>query len=199
MIRLPFSNVKPTAKFIWHTLRHKYYVFRAGLHTKAPIWNLLVHDWTKFTVLEATGYGRSFYGDKSDPIGYMQAWLHHQNKNPHHWSYWIPREGSTMFGYPDNQPIPMPEKYVREMVADWLGATRAWQGKWPPNVIVWKWLNENVKTFDMDGSRSLSVVYGRYSIEESTVKLHPDTFYLVRKVIEEVFGHAPNSKHYLAR
>ena len=29
-----------------------------------------------------------------------------------------------------NYPIPMPEKYAREMVADWAGAGRAITGKW---------------------------------------------------------------------
>jgi hypothetical protein len=50
------------------------------------------------------------------------AWLHHQKANKHHWQYWI-------IVY-DSEPeklecIPMPDKYRREMLADWIGAGKA--------------------------------------------------------------------------
>ena len=62
-------NTKPTLKYIWLTVKHKVFVFRAGLRTKAPLWRLIIHDWSKFTPSEAPHYGRQFFGDKSDPEG----------------------------------------------------------------------------------------------------------------------------------
>jgi hypothetical protein len=38
---------------------------------------------------------------------------------------------------------PMPEKYVREMLADWMGAGRAYQGEYPKSIETWKWWQEN--------------------------------------------------------
>lgn len=38
-------------------------------------------------------------------------------------------------------PLPMPEKYVREMVADWMGASKAYDGKWPKEK--WLWWEKN--------------------------------------------------------
>jgi len=132
----------PTLKYLWLTLKHKAFVFRAGLKTRAPLWRLVIHDWSKFTLAEAPHYGRQFFGAKDDPQGFARAWLHHQNCNPHHWEYWIPRTGHGR-GDDDLVSLPMPEWAVREMVADWLGASRAYGGTWPNGVIHWKWFCDN--------------------------------------------------------
>jgi len=132
----------PTIKYLWLTIRHKVFVFRAGLRTKAPIWRLIIHDWSKFTPAEAPHYGRQFFGDASDPLGFSYAWLHHQRRNPHHWEYWIPISGHNRGGYGDLEPLPMPEWAVREMVADWMGASRAYEGRWPTRGN-WPWLHAN--------------------------------------------------------
>jgi len=73
--------------------KHKAFVLRAGLKTGAPIWRLVIHDWSKFTPAEAPHYGRQFFGARDDPEGFARAWLHHQNANPHHWEFWISRSG----------------------------------------------------------------------------------------------------------
>lgn len=120
-------------KYALLTIKHKWFVFRAGLRTRAPIWRLLIHDWTKFLPAELPNYQRQFFGKADDPLGFTRAWIHHQNLNPHHWEYWIPRTGHTRGTRPfyDNVPVPMPEWAIREMVADWLGASRAYEGQWP--------------------------------------------------------------------
>ena len=132
-----------TLKYMRLTLRHKIFVFQAGLKTKAPIWRLIIHDWTKFTLSEAPHYGRQFFGDKGDPLGFSYAWLHHQRMNPHHWEYWIPISGHNKGGFGDLEPLPMPEWAVREMVADWMGASRAYEGRWPSK-DKWPWLEANL-------------------------------------------------------
>lgn len=137
-----------TWKYFLLTIKHKYFVFLAGLKLKVPLFTLLVHDWTKFLPCELPHYGRQFFGKADQPLRFIQCWLHHQNSNKHHWEYWVPRTGHNRCDppYPDNQPILMPEKYIREMVADWLGASRAYEGKWP-DIREWKWLENNKDRF----------------------------------------------------
>ena len=139
------SNLIPTLRYLWRTLAHKAFVFRAGLRLRVPLWQLLVHDWQKFLPWEAWAYGRHFFGDQSDPDGFARAWLHHQNSCPHHWEYWIPRtgHGAATGRNMDHLPLPMPERFVREMVADWLGAARGYQGSWPESLDRWTFYQRN--------------------------------------------------------
>lgn len=144
-------------KYIKSLFAHKWYVFLAGLKTGVPIWRLIVHDWQKFSHWEFKAYAQNFFGDddlnnretheafqkykvtEAAPFGHFAkerfayAWLHHENTAPHHWGYWIPRSGKY------TGPLPMPETYVREMVADWMGASRAYTGSW--NMA--EWLSKN--------------------------------------------------------
>lgn len=131
-------------RYAWLTLKHKWFVLLAGLRTKAPLWRLLIHDWTKFLPSELPHYQRQFFGKADRPLSFARCWLRHQNRHAHHWEYWVPRTGHTRCvpPYPDNDPLPMPEWAVREMVADWLGASRAYEGIWP-NMKNWAWLKKN--------------------------------------------------------
>lgn len=135
--------MKPTIRYLWITIVHKWFVLLAGLRTGAPLWLLLIHDWSKFTPAEAPHYGRQFFGASDDPIGFSRAWNHHQKTNPHHWEYWVMVSGHNRGGFPDGAPLPMPDRYVREMVADWMGASRAYEGKWPTSFEGWAWWQKN--------------------------------------------------------
>lgn len=131
-------------KYLWLIFKHKWFVFRAGLKVKASIWLLLIHDLSKFYPCELSYYQRQFFGKADDPSGFINCWIHHQNHNPHHWEYWIPRTGHNRCDppYQDGKPVPMPEKYVREMIADWMGAGRAYEGKYP-DINNWTWYINN--------------------------------------------------------
>ena len=127
-------------RYFWATLKHKWFVFLASFKVGLPLWMAIVHDLSKFSRAELPHYDRQFFGDKGDPQGFARAWLHHQNCNPHHWEYWITRsDHSKGASQAENGCLPMPEIYVREMVADWLGASKAYQGHWNLSV----WVNEN--------------------------------------------------------
>lgn len=127
-----------TWRYVWLTVQHKVFVFRAGLRTGAPVWRLVIHDWSKFLPSEAPHYGRQFFGAADDPLGFSLAWNHHQKRHPHHWEYWQMVTGHNRGGYPDGSPLPMPWWAVREMVADWMGASRAYTGAWPTSES-WPW------------------------------------------------------------
>lgn len=123
----------PTAKYMLLTIKHKWFVFVAGRRLGVPLWQLIIHDWTKFTPAEAPYYGRQFFGDKGDPNGFAKAWKHHYTNNLHHWEGWT--NGAYTYE--------MPERFAREMVADWFAASRAYEGAWPRNRAEWSWLQKN--------------------------------------------------------
>jgi hypothetical protein len=161
-------------RYLRYIVRHKWFVLLAGLKTGAPLWRLIVHDWSKFTPREWFAYARNFYGKSPEGIaeaeyerelastlalgggigyGHNQillfeksvraqqikerrlaafnyAWLSHQHRNPHHWQHWILAEDTP--SSPSGKPLvlPIPDHFVHEMVADWMGAGRAITGKW---------------------------------------------------------------------
>jgi hypothetical protein len=156
-------------KYLDYVIRHKYFVFVAGLKTKAPLWRLLIHDWSKFMPSEWLPYTEFFYGDHHDfcykcgehvrrhdflPCKYYRtkdafdrAWLHHLHLNPHHWQHWVLRMDSG-----DTLVLNMPEKLIREMVADWMGAGRAITGRWE----AYDWYQKNKDKMQMtEDTRSM--------------------------------------------
>jgi hypothetical protein len=155
---------------IWLTIKHKWFVFLAGLRTGAPVWRLVIHDWSKFLPSELWAYDRQFFGAHDRPVEFAIAWLRHQNRHPHHWEYWIPRTGHTRCDPPMDayDPLPMPKWAVREMLADWLGASRAYEGRWPTSFADWAWAQKN-----------LGGVLG---------KLHPNSRTRLEAEIERVFA-----------
>jgi hypothetical protein len=121
-------------KYLRYLIAHKWYVLDAGVVTRAPLWRLLIHDWSKFTPAEWGPYRDYFYLTKDFnedsahqrrlKAAFDKAWIHHLHKNPHHWEYW-----SIGMSGKDN-PVPMPREIMREMVADWCGAGRVITGDW---------------------------------------------------------------------
>lgn len=134
--------------YLKYVLTHKWWVFRAGLKTGAPLWRLIIHDWSKFLPSEWFPYARTFYGPdgekrfEKDP-GFDNAWNLHQKRNKHHWQYWcMPRDEIG------TKCIPVPEKYIREMVADWMGAGRAIAGRWEID----EWYPKNYNNIQLESS-----------------------------------------------
>lgn len=120
--------MKMIFKYLRYLVRHKIYVarecFKLGL-----VWRGLVHDLSKFRPSEFMPYARYFYGKIKDDTKekFDKAWLYHQKRNPHHWQFFILVHDD---GGPDTI-MEMPEKYRKEMLADWVGAGKA-QGKVSP-------------------------------------------------------------------
>lgn len=103
-------------------LRHKYFVFVAGLSVKASLWQLIIHDWSKLTPTEFIAYRNWFtlhQRDETSHVNFQTAWLHHIHTNPHHWEHWVLRHHTGTVTV-----LRMPERYVREMAADWMGMGR---------------------------------------------------------------------------
>jgi hypothetical protein len=133
-------------KYLQYVLRHKWFVFQAGRLLHVNWFQLLIHDWSKFTIGEWFPYVYFFYRRPNQPMGagktgYMHkpgqdiafdvAWNHHQKVNKHHWQFWVLIRDNDD---PKFLALPMPTKYVREMVADWMGAGMAQNN---PDVGAW--------------------------------------------------------------
>lgn len=127
----------------WHNLkyivRHKWFVSRECCRLGIP-WLGVIHDWSKLLPDEWWAYARFFYASgmprlavalrqcpgytgptaESVKAAFDLAWLKHQKRNKHHWQYWVLINDTE-----DTQYLPMPERYIREMVADWRGASAA--------------------------------------------------------------------------
>ena len=110
--------------YFWYVVKHKWYVLLEGLKLGVPIWQLVIHDWTKFTPAEFVPYARTFRTPegkrqyiKSD--AYYYAVNHHHKRNKHHWQYWVLAfEG-------EYRALDIPMRYRKEMLADWRAAGRA--------------------------------------------------------------------------
>lgn len=128
-------------KYLWYVIRHKWYVFIECVKLGIPIRGLL-HDISKFYPSEWFPYMNYFYGSEllkvygSAKEEFNIAWLHHQNRNKHHWQYWILQKDSG-----EQLILEMPDKYKKEMLADWIGAGKAINGM--NEVRKWYWLNKD--------------------------------------------------------
>jgi len=128
-------------KYFWITIKHKWFVLQAAHRVGLSFCQALMHDLSKFTSAELPHYDRQFFGDKGDAPGFARAWLHHQNCNPHHWEYWITRSDHSRgaSGAVDGC-LPMPERYIKEMIVDWFAAGRAYTGSWD----IEEWVNGHI-------------------------------------------------------
>jgi hypothetical protein len=192
-------------RYLRYVLVHKWFVFMGGLRTGVPLWQLIIHDLSKFSRAEWGPYVRRFYGGRggvedkaADPPEFAAAWRHHYERNPHHWDHWIHDidltrnidlhlntgdyvagvgDGMGYEGYivdsrtPAGSPpgtyrvrtatdefwawdfellhlvLPMPDRYIREMVADWYGAGMA-MGK--PDIKGWYTSGKRYRTMHPD-------------------------------------------------
>lgn len=115
--------------YLRYVLRHKWYVFHACLELRVPLHQAILHDWSKFLPSEWFAYVATFYapgGSKRyiESSDFDRAWNRHQKIQPHHWQFWLLSMDSGT-----THPLEMPERFVREMVADWVGAGLAITGK----------------------------------------------------------------------
>ncbi|WP_144475592.1 DUF5662 family protein [Cytobacillus oceanisediminis] len=117
--------LKAYVKYILYILDHKINVlvecWSEGLYIQG-----ITHDLSKFYPREFFPYARKFYSEKKlsveDELRWRYAWLTHQHKNKHHWEYWVIDPNKK-------QALPMPRKYLLEMVCDWRSFSRKWGRK----------------------------------------------------------------------
>lgn len=112
--------------------RHKWLVMK-GCFAVGLYWQGICHDLSKYSFTEFRVGAKYYQGNRSpnaaerEALGYSTAWLHHKGRNRHHWEYWIDYSARIYEG--GMAPVPMPEKYVVEMLMDRIAASRVYRGK----------------------------------------------------------------------
>ena len=106
---------------------HKYLVmkgcFAVGLYRQGICHDLSKYSWTEFRVGAKYYQGnRSPNNAEREDIGYSSAWLHHKGRNRHHYEYWVDYSTQSIEG--GMAPVPMPRKYVAEMLMDRIAASK---------------------------------------------------------------------------
>ncbi|MEF3353804.1 DUF5662 family protein [Paenibacillus sp. GYB006] len=125
-------------RYFLYVIDHKLNVFiecwKEGLYIEG-----IVHDMSKFSPKEFAPYARKFYSNQKNEnieLAWRYAWLHHQNHNKHHWEYWIVNKQTK-------EALPMPKKYMIEMVCDWRSFSRKWGRKVKDSNLVERMVNSN--------------------------------------------------------
>lgn len=124
--------------------------FRVGLY-----WQGLVHDLSKYSPTEFLSGAKYYQGNRSpntaerEVKGYSEAWMHHKGRNRHHYEYWTDISKETR----QYESLPMPRKYLVEMVMDRRAACMTYQGK--------------------DYTDGAALAYFRKSMERN--RMHPQT------------------------
>ena len=100
--------------------------FKVGLYRQG-----LTHDLSKYSPTEFFRGVHYFQGTRSpntaerEEKGYSEAWMHHKGRNKHHYEYWTDLNRETR----RYESVPMPRKYLVEMVMDRRAACIVYQGK----------------------------------------------------------------------
>ncbi len=110
--------------------RHRWIVMK-GCFQVGLIWQGLIHDLSKYSPTEFLVGARLYQGNRSpnsaerEEKGYSEAWMHHKGRNRHHYEYWTDLSPITK----NYESVPMPRKYLVEMVMDRRAACIVYQGK----------------------------------------------------------------------
>jgi hypothetical protein len=123
-------------------------VIKAGIKLNIEPEQLLIHDNSKWSEAEFAGYIYRSQG-VGTPDMFARAWLHHIHFNPHHWQHWIFPNNHTPKGSDvENGIVAMPERFALEMVADWMGASFAYENSWDMT----DWLMRNIPKIQVHSS-----------------------------------------------
>lgn len=102
--------------------------FKIGLYKQG-----LLHDLSKYSPSEFWVGVKYYQGTQSpnnaerEAIGYSSAWLHHKGRNKHHYEYWLDYTATGKRG--EIVSVPMPDRYIAEMLADRIAASKVYSGK----------------------------------------------------------------------
>lgn len=136
----PFKHFRTITKHRHAVIRH---CFKAGIGFQG-----LFHDLSKYTPTEFIPGAKYYQGTRSpneaerEDIGYSTAWIHHQGRNRHHYEYWKDYNYKTKLV----EPVPMPDKYLKEMFCDRVAASKIYLGKNYTDDAPLKYLQKSLKT-----------------------------------------------------
>ena len=109
---------------------HKWLVLR-GCFQVGLYWQGIAHDLSKYSPTEFLVGAKYYQGIRSpnaaerEEKGYSEAWIHHKGRNRHHFEYWTDLNRETK----QYESVPMPRKYLAEMIMDRRAACMVYEGK----------------------------------------------------------------------
>ena len=147
----------------------------------------LFHDLSKYSFSEFFVGAKYYQGNRSPNVverevkGYSSAWLHHKGRNKHHVEYWSDINPLT----DQYEPVKMPLKYLKEMFADRIAATKIYKGKKykPSDVMAYYLSRESQLKMHKDTSTALELF-----MQMLIDKGEKETFKFVKKFKEEDYG-----------
>ena len=166
--------MKRHVAYLKYVLNHKWHVFVAGKKTGVSLWRRIIHDWSKFLPSEWFGYVYFFYnadGTSKKPEErsewekhqFERAWNFHQKRNKHHWNWWVLGGERNRRG--ELKVLPMREKYIREMVADWMAVSKVKTGSW--EVADWLRLNWSSMVMHQYTQTTIDILLTNIEIREN--------------------------------
>ena len=123
-----------TVKKTWghlKTITHHRFLVMVGCFRVGLIRQGLTHDLSKYSPTEFWEGARYYQGNRSpnaaerEDKGYSEAWMHHKGRNRHHYEYWTDMNRQTRC----YESVPMPRRYLAEMVMDRIAACKTYEGK----------------------------------------------------------------------
>ncbi len=117
----------------WHhfkTITHHRILVMRGCFAVGLYWQGLTHDLSKYSPTEFLVGAKYYQGNRSpngaerEDKGYSEAWIHHKGRNRHHYEYWNDMNMETR----TYEYLPVPRKYLAEMVMDRIAASKTYQG-----------------------------------------------------------------------
>lgn len=121
------------------TITHHRFLVRQGCFKVGLIWQGLTHDLSKYSRTEFLAGAKYYQGDRSpnaaerEDKGFSEAWMHHKGRNRHHYEYWTDMNRETRH----YESVPMPRKYLVEMVMDRRAACMTYQGDAYTDASAW--------------------------------------------------------------
>ncbi|MCH5180067.1 MAG: catalase [Erysipelotrichales bacterium] len=109
-----------------HRYLVRHYCFKLGIP-----WQGLIHDLSKYSPKEFFSSAKYYQGTRSpndkerEVKGYSESWMHHKGRNKHHYEYWI----DVNLNSNEYEAVKIPIKYLKEMFADRIAASRIYKGK----------------------------------------------------------------------
>lgn len=123
------------------TITHHRLLVLAGCFRVGLYWQGLTHDLSKYSPTEFWTGAKYYQGTCSpnsaerDTVGYSTAWMHHKGRNKHHYEYWTDLNKETG----RYESVPMPRKYLVEMVMDRRAACMTYQGAAYTDASAWEY------------------------------------------------------------
>lgn len=123
------------------TITHHRWLVRGGCFRVGLYWQGLTHDLSKYSPAEFRVGVRYYQGNRSPngveraEKGFSTAWIHHKGRNRHHYEYWTDLNPETG----RYESVPMPRRYLVEMVMDRRAACMTYQGAAYTDASAWEY------------------------------------------------------------